>query len=87
MRHADYKTAQQHYTVLGLADMAKAIESLPDIPTAPGQPAALKATETDGRSGDRAPQQFPQQLEHDSVQKGASRCDDEDTNSSNTDDD
>jgi len=29
MRHADYRTTLQHYTVLGLRDTAKAIEELP----------------------------------------------------------
>jgi integrase len=31
MRHSDYRTTLKHYTVLGLADTAKAIEQLPRI--------------------------------------------------------
>jgi len=35
MRHSDYRTTQRHYTVLGLADTAKAVQALPAIPDAP----------------------------------------------------
>ena len=45
MRHSDYKTTMNHYTALGLRDIAQAVESLPrvDIPAAedlatPGSP-------------------------------------------------
>ena len=31
MRHSDYRTTLQHYTVLGLCDTARAIETLPEI--------------------------------------------------------
>ena len=31
MRHADFRTTNRHYTVLGLADTAAAIDSLPGI--------------------------------------------------------
>ena len=48
MRHSDYRTTLQHYTVLGLADTAKAINQLPEI-GGTGQ-AELRATGTDGRA-------------------------------------
>ena len=46
MRHADYRTTLRHYTVLGLADTARAVEALPAIGT-PQQ----AATGTDGSAG------------------------------------
>lgn len=49
MRHSDYRTTLAHYTVLGLADIAEAINTLP---TAGQQVKACKlaATGTDGRA-------------------------------------
>ena len=46
MRHRNYKTTQAHYTVLGLADTAKAINALPAL----GKPAGGYPN---GGSGDR----------------------------------
>ena len=54
MRHSDYKTTLQHYTVLGLTDTAGAIASLPSI-EAPHE-ASTAATGTDAN-----PQQYPRQ--------------------------
>lgn len=36
MRHSDYRTTLKHYTVLGLTDTARAIESLPALPVGAG---------------------------------------------------
>jgi len=47
MRHGDYRTTLKHYTVLGLVDTAKAINTLPSIETP--QADALAATGTTGR--------------------------------------
>jgi hypothetical protein len=35
MRHSDYRTTLKHYTVLSLADTARAIEQLPLLDLAP----------------------------------------------------
>ena len=53
MRHADYKTTLNHYTVLGLHDTARAIESLPRIgkPDTDTEHDALAATGTDDMPG------------------------------------
>ncbi|MCH8507822.1 MAG: tyrosine-type recombinase/integrase [Phycisphaerales bacterium] len=47
MRHGDYRTTLTHYTVLGLADVAKAVDALPTI--RPGADQAERATGTHGR--------------------------------------
>ncbi len=44
MRHVDYRTPFKHYTVLGLADTAKAMKSVPRI--GGDQEAAPKPTGT-----------------------------------------
>ena len=49
MRHSDYRTTLAYYTVLGLVDTAKAINTLPDI-AVHVEPAAARATGTDGRA-------------------------------------
>ena len=52
MRHADYRTTLKHYTILGVVDLAKAIDALPPIREAESQ--AMAATGTcanDGRDG------------------------------------
>ena len=52
MRHSDYRTTLKHYTVLGLADTAKAISQLPSIQA----PQRAVATGTDDAQIDRQPQ-------------------------------
>ncbi len=73
LRHADYRTTLRHYTVLGLNDTLKAINRLPDIE----QPKREAATGT----CDKKPQQYPQQLGHETVQKAAEQCESRDINS------
>ncbi len=59
MRHSDYRTTLKYYTVLGLTDTAKAIESLPTIDTPTTQSAKVIGTH-DATAGDD-PQQHPRQ--------------------------
>ena len=72
MRHADYRTTLKHYTVLGLNDMAAAIELLPGITAA--EAVAAKATGTDDLPLTGSPQQYPQQLGRETVRNDAARC-------------
>ncbi len=65
MRHGDYRTTLQHYTVLGLTDTAKAIAELPAIGTPDAASAA--ATGTD----DADPQQYAQQCQRETVRSNA----------------
>ncbi len=52
MRHADYRTTLKHYTVLGVVDLAKAIDALPPIREAESQVMAATGTyANDGRDG------------------------------------
>ncbi len=70
MRHADYRTTLNHYTTLSLADTTAAVRMLPGGSLPKAQAAAQKTS-------DRAPQQIPQQSAHETVQSGATTCDDE----------
>ncbi len=71
MRHANYATTLKHYTLLGLSDFRGALFGLaPVIAPKSGEERQL-ATGTHGSK----PQQIPQQSGHDSVRKGACRCD------------
>ena len=67
MRHSDYRTTLSHYTVLGIADTAKAIGQLPTI----------KSTQREAATGtlDSAPPLYPQQLRHETAQMGATTRD------------
>ncbi len=49
MRHSDYRTTLSHYTILGLADTSKAINSLPEVNIKKQQQQKL-ATGTEGRA-------------------------------------
>ena len=76
MRHADYRTTLKHYTVLELADTAKAIGQLPTIQPDERQ-AATGTCDThahDSRPID--PQLYPQQLGRETVRRSAVPCDD-----------
>ncbi|MEQ9461102.1 MAG: tyrosine-type recombinase/integrase [Phycisphaeraceae bacterium] len=63
MRHGDYRTTLKHYTVLGLTDTARAIESLDAIRESSSM---HSASGTDGEGLDEPaipdPQLYPQQL-------------------------
>ena len=76
MRHADYRTTQEHYTVLGLTDTAKAIESLPAIPTTTSTAAAAAGTCDVGprETVAEASQQIYQQSVRNSQLLGARTC-------------
>jgi len=75
MRHADFRTTNQHYTVLGLADTASAVDALPTIQT--DQERAVRATGTTDRlladEGGNHPQLIPQQLGRDTLRNSALR--------------
>ena len=47
MRHSDYRTTLKHYTVLGLTDTARAIQSLPGVPGTRDGTEAARATGTE----------------------------------------
>lgn len=68
MRHADYRTTLNHYTMLSLADTVAAMKSLPGG----GGSARAEVQET----AEPDPQQIPQHLEHDSARQPATACDD-----------
>ena len=89
MRHADYRTTQEHYTVLGLTDTAKAIESLPAIPTTTSTAAAATGTYDAGPSETRAKdlQQIHQQSVRNSQLLSARACDEDNPNQVNAGDD
>jgi len=72
MRHSDYRTTLQHYTVLGLVDTAKAVGQLPQIQIK--KPQAVAATGTDGPD---ARQQYCQQLGRENVRPDAKQRDEE----------
>ncbi len=80
MRHADYRTAQKHYTALGLTDTAKAIEQLPAIKTDQRQAATGTYDDRADNSGLKNPQPnpqlYPQQLGRESVRNSATECSD-----------
>ena len=76
MRHADYRTTQQHYTVLGVADTAKAIGQLPTIAETPATRAAATGT-CDSKNNDlpqNSAQQYCQQLGRENMRNGATGC-------------
>jgi len=64
MRHSDYRTTLNHYTVLGLSDTAKAVDALPSIRTNSEQvKRATGTTDTHVHDGDDSnPQLYPQRL-------------------------
>jgi integrase len=59
MRHADYRSTQKHYTVLGLTDTAKAIQQLPTIGPAHRQAATGTCDAYAGDTCLRGAQQYP----------------------------
>jgi integrase len=67
MRHGDYRTTLKHYTVLGLADTAAAIDRLPGI--APERQADAATGTTDSAPID--PQPFCQPLERETARNRA----------------
>ena len=77
MRHADFRTTNKHYTVLGLTDTAKAVDALPDIDAADDQ--GERATGTaDALAHDDAgsdPQPYPRQLGRESRRLDATQRD------------
>ena len=79
MRHADYRTTLKHYTVLGLADTAKAIEELPTIQPDDRQAATGTCDAHARDSGPVDPQQnpqlYPQQLQRETTRNRAVRRD------------
>ena len=70
MRHSDYRTTEKYYTVLGLADTAAAIATLPMI--GGERPPAWHAESASPSM--QYPQLYPQQLGCDSVQISALQC-------------
>jgi integrase len=72
MRHGDYRTTLKHYTVLGLADTAAAIERLPTVGEA--REAALATGTVDNRP-DSARQHNRQHTEGDSARRQPTECD------------
>ena len=79
MRHSDYRTTQKHYTVLGLADTAKAIDQLPMFGTGERQAATGTCDVLPSDSGSTdAPQQCPrlksQQLDRELLPSAAMPC-------------
>ena len=80
MRHADYRTTLQHYTVLGLADTASAIGKLSPISSGQEREAA-RATGTDVAQGIRHKGCSPKcrQLGLEMGQNAANDCEDTDT--------
>jgi len=78
MRHADYRTTQKHYTVLGLTDTAAAMKQVPRIGS--DRPAANAATGTyDDKARDalsNAHQLYPQQLGRETVRNAAAQSTD-----------
>ncbi len=82
LRHADYRTTQRHYVVLGLADDAAAIAKMP--PIKPTTDDARRATGTDDQPAQpplrassqpsAAPPLYPQQLGRETVRSGATAC-------------
>ena len=74
MRHGDYKTTLQHYTVLGLTDTASAIANLPS----PTRDERERATGTCGIDHQPQPQRKPQHQGRDGAQRRASRRDEDD---------
>ena len=71
LRHADYRTTQKHYTVLGLTDTARAIEQLPPISSCES-PRAV-ATGTDGKVHENDPPLKSPQQGHESARVSANR--------------
>ena len=71
MRHSDYKTTLQHYTVLGLNDTAKAMEKLPVITSQSGNTA--RATGTDDATA-KSSANNTRTKRCDSVRQAASRA-------------
>lgn len=71
LRHADSRTTDRYYTVLGIMDTAKAIEKVPFIDNA--QP-----TEPDAKTGtgdtSEGPPRNPQRIGRESVRDGANSC-------------
>jgi len=72
MRHSDYRTTQKHYTVLGLTDATRALQSLPDIKDSNSNKA--KATGTTDTQAIHSAQQYTQQRERESMHMGAKPC-------------
>ncbi len=82
MRHSDYKTTLNHYTVLGLSDTSKAIDAIPCVGDT--ITTAEQSTGTDdllvlshdamGNTADKHPQRYPQQLGRETAQNSARRC-------------
>lgn len=70
MRHSDYKTTLAHYTVLGLADTAKAINTLPAVSLKADE---MVATGTEGRAAPGAARRA-QGAGRQTMQNPAPRC-------------
>jgi integrase len=68
LRHSDYRTTLRHYTVLGLADTAKAVSQLPGVKPVGSEAAAATGT-TD--TAPKTPQLFCQQLGRETARNGA----------------
>jgi integrase len=75
MRHSDYRTTLKHYTVLGLADTAAAMDRLPRIGLQSQAVAATGTTDDAHGAPLGRPQPFCQQLERQTGRLGASSCD------------
>jgi len=76
MRHSDYRTTQQHYTVLGLDDTSRAMEKVPGVNTPEGKSGADGAEAEDAdRTGANPLQQLCQQFEHETTQSDAIKRD------------
>jgi len=82
MRHADYRTTLKHYTVLGIADTAKAINQLPPIESNQRE----AATGTYDEKPHNACILKRKQLAHETEQISAIRCDGDERENPNTDD-
>ncbi len=72
MRHSDYRTTLKHYTVLGVADTAKAIGQLPDIEWA-AQAIAATAGGGDCSDSSQPTHLKSQQLRHETRRDNAKR--------------
>ncbi|MFO0835762.1 MAG: tyrosine-type recombinase/integrase [Phycisphaerales bacterium] len=68
MRHSDYRTTLRHYTVLGLNDTSKAMDSLPGVRPKSNEAQAATGT-TDAGSADCRP--YCQQLERENDNRSA----------------
>jgi len=74
MRHSDYRTTLRHYTVLGLADTAKAVAQLPGVgPVGNGAIAATGTTGSAPSDHQQYPRQFSRQIAREPAREDTTR--------------